>query len=345
MTRRPNPHQASCAAFWLKALAEALESEGLDVPALFAEAGLELAALKDPDRRFPSDKVDQLWQLALARSGNPTLGLASSRIAKPASFDVVAYAMMSAPTLLGVLERMSRYIRIFNDAALVTVSEDAEGFRIILEIYAGKQPVPWQRFGFDLMTFLTFCRWVTARDIRPIALELTVAPAADLEPYREAFNCPLRFDAPANALLLSRADAMLALPTAHRMLAEVHEAIADEQVRQVSPPPASLRVRSFLTRRLPDGEPTRAAVAAAMAMSERTLHRRLEAEGTSFLKILDNTRRELAERYMDRQDLSLAEIAFLLGFSDQSSLFRASKRWFGTSPGQRRGQTAVKPGS
>ena len=73
-----------------------------------------------------------------------------------------------------------------------------------------------------------------------------------------------------------------------------------------------------------------------MAMSERTLHRRLEAEGTSFQKILDSARRDLAERYMDRKDLSLAEIAFMLGFSDQSSLFRASKRWFGTSPGQRR---------
>jgi AraC-like DNA-binding protein len=138
---------------------------------------------------------------------------------------------------------------------------------------------------------------------------------------------------------------MLPLPTAHDLLAEVHDAIADEHVRQVNPPPIGLRIRSLLTRRLPEGEPTRAAIARAMAMSERTLHRRLEAEGTSFQKILDSARRDLAERYMDRKDLSLAEIAFLLGFSDQSSLFRASKRWFGTSPGQRRGQAALKPGS
>jgi AraC-like DNA-binding protein len=317
-------------------MAEAFESDGLELQALFAEAGLELAALGDADRRFASDKVDQLWRLALARSGNPSLGLASSRIAKPASFDVVAYTMMSAPSLLGILERMSRYIRIFNDAALVTVSESAEGFRIALEIDARQQPVPWQRFGFDLMTFLTFCRWVTARDLRPIALELTLAPSADLAPYEEAFKCPLRFNAPQNALLLSRADAMLPLPTAHQLLAEVHEAIADEHVRQAGLPPIGLRVRSLLIRSLPEGEPTRAAVATAMAMSERTLHRRLEAEGTSFQKILDSARREMAERYMDRKDLSLAEIAFLLGFSDQSSLFRASKRWFGTSPGQRR---------
>jgi AraC-like DNA-binding protein len=335
MTRCPNPHQPGCAAFWVRAIAEALESEGLDLRALFAEAGLELATLRDPDRRFASDKVDQLWRLALARSGNPALGLASSRIAKPASFDVVAYTMMSAPSLLGILERLCRYIRIFNDAALVTVNEDAEGVRIALEIYAGQQPVPWQRFGFDLMTFLTFCRWVTARELKPIALELTLAATPDLAPYEEAFNCPLRFNAPANALLLSHADTMLPLPTAHRLLAEVHNAIADEHVRQAGPPTIGLRLRSLLTRSLSEGEPTRAVAAAAMAMSERTLHRRLAAEGTSFQKILDSARRELAERYMDRKDLSLAEIAFMLGFGDQSSLFRASKRWFGTSPRQR----------
>src|SRR5258708_20767492 len=115
MTRRPNPHQPSCAAFWLRTMAEAFESDGLELQALFAEAGLELAALGDADRRFASDKVDQLWRLALARSGNPTLGLASSRIAKPASFDVVAYTIMPPPTFLGVLERMSRITRIFNN--------------------------------------------------------------------------------------------------------------------------------------------------------------------------------------------------------------------------------------
>ena len=88
MTTSATSHQPSCAAFWVRAIAEALESEGLDLPSLFAEAGLELAALKDPYARFASDKVCVLWQLAVARSGNPTLGLTTSQIAKPASFAV-----------------------------------------------------------------------------------------------------------------------------------------------------------------------------------------------------------------------------------------------------------------
>ena len=335
MTRSAISQQRSCAAFWVRAVAEALESEGLDLPALFAEAGLEFAALAEPDTRFASDNVSLLWQLAVARSGSPTLGLARSQIAKPANFDVVAYTMMSAPSLLDLLERIVRYISIVNDAVLVTVNEESDGFRLTLRISPGQRQVPWQRYGYDLMSFLSFCRWVTNRDLRPIALELTFAPSSDLEPYRDAFKCPLRFNAIANALLWSRDDVMMPLPTAHKLLDEIHERIAGEYLQQVIPSPTRHRVRAIVTRRLSDGELSRAKVANAMAMSARTLHRRLEAEGTSFQQVLDDTRRELAEQYMSRNDLSLADIAYLLGFRDQSSLFRASTRWFGTSPRRR----------
>ena len=247
--------------------------------------------------------------------------------------------MMSAPNLLGVLERIVRYVRIVNDAALVTVKRDSEGFRLTLQISTGQQPMPWQRFGFDLMAFLSFCRWVTTSDLRPIALELAFAPSADLEPYEDAFKCPVRFNAVANALLFSPSDVRLPLPTAHHVLAEIHERIAAEHLQQVDSSPTRRHVHAVLTRCLSDGDPTRAKVAKAMALSERTLQRRLKAEGTSFQHVLDDTRRELAERYMTRSDLSLADIAYLLGFDDKSSLFRASKRWFGTSPGHRRARS------
>jgi AraC-like DNA-binding protein len=321
-------------------------SQGLDVRALFAEARLELAALNDPEARFANDNVSLLWRLAVARSGNPTFGLAASRIVKPAVFDVVAYAMMSAPNLLGVLERIVRYVRIVNDAAVMTVKQDPEGFRLTLQIAAERQPIPLQRFGFDLMTFLSFCRWITCRDLKPIALELAFAPSAGLEPYQDAFECPLRFNAPANALLLSASDVMLPLPTANQLLDEIHDKIAAQHLQHVDSSPTRLRVQAILTRCLSDGEPTRSNVAKAMAMSERTLQRRLLAEGTSFHQVLDDTRRSLAEHYMSRGDFSLADTAYLLGFSDQSSLFRASKRWFGTSPGRRRVRsTAAKRSS
>jgi Arabinose-binding domain of AraC transcription regulator, N-term len=147
-----NGDQHSCAAFWVKGVAETLKAGGLDVVALLDEAGLDAAALSDPDSRFPTERVSLLWQLAVARSGNPAIGLSTSNVARPASFDVVAYAMMSSPNLLSILKGVVRYVGILSDAASLAVTEDHEGCRMTLELFGGGQPVPRQRFEFDLMT-------------------------------------------------------------------------------------------------------------------------------------------------------------------------------------------------
>ena len=330
---RTNGDRHSVAVFWVKGIAETLNAGGLDVAALFDEARLDTAALTDPDSRFPTERVSLLWQLAVARSGNPAIGLLTSNVVRPASFDVTAYVMMSSPDLLGILKGVARYVGIVSDAASLAITEDREGCRMILELFGGGQPVPRQRFEFDLMTILSFCRWVTNRDLRPLALELRFSPPADPQPYQDAFKCPLRFDARAHALLFARADAMSPLPTAHPLLAEVHERLAIEHLQRVDHhAQTSGRARAEIIRRLPDGEPQRAEIARALELSERTLHRRLQAEGTSFQRLVDDTRRELAQQYLGRTDLSVADAAYLLGFGDQSSFFRASKRWFGTSP-------------
>ena len=202
---------------------------------------------------------------------------------------------------------------------------------MILELSGGGQPVLRQRFEF-LMTFLSFCRSVTTHGLRPLAVELRFPPPADLQPYQEAFKCPLRFDASANALLFSRADVTSPLPTAHPLLAEVHERLAGEHLQRLDHAQMSSRVRAAIIRHLPHGEPRRTEIASALEMSGRTLQRHLEAEGTSFERLLDDTRRELAQQYLGQTYVSLADATYLLGFRTQSSFFRASKRWFGTSP-------------
>ena len=325
-------HQISCAAFWVKGVAETLKAEGLDVAALFHEAGLDTTALNDPDSRFPTERLSRLWQLAVARSGNPAIGLANSNVVKPASFDVVAYTMMSSPHLLGILERLNRYVAIVSDAASLVVEEDDEGYRMILELFGGGQPVPRQRFEFDLITILSFCRWVTNRDLCPLALELRFPPPVDLRPYQEAFKCPLRFNASANALLFAPVDVISPLPTAHPLLAEVHERLASEHLQRLDHAQMSSRVRGAMIRHLPHGEPRRTEIASALEMSGRTLQRHLEGEGTTFERLLDDTRRELTQQYLGQSDVSLADATYLLGFRSQSSFFRACKRWFRTSP-------------
>ena len=91
-------------------------------------------------------------------------------------------------------------------------------------------------------------------------------------------------------------------------------------------------MQRLLVDELRGGEPTLGRLAKRMAMSARTLQRRLDEEGTSFAAVLDDTRRELAGAYMAQRDVSLADVSYLLGFSEQSAFTRAFQRWHGVAP-------------
>ncbi len=198
--------------------------------------------------------------------------------------------------------------------------------------------MPRARIEYIVVTVIGFCRWISGRDVHPVAIELPYPPPADLAPYRTAFRCPVSFGASATSLHFAEADMNAPLPTSNPQLAELHERYAGDYIRQFDHAQTSHRAREVIIRRLPDGEPRRNEVAGELRMSERTLQRRLEEEATSFIQLLDDTRRELAQQYLGRLHLSLAQAAYLLGFADQTSFFRACKRWFDLSPGQYRSQ-------
>jgi AraC-like DNA-binding protein len=326
------------AAIWVKGIGEMLAAEGLDVPGLFAAAGIDPTALEGPSARLQTEKISRLWELAAERTGNPAIGLAQHHIARPASFDVVGYTMMSCADLRAAFERLIRYLIILSDALTMTLSEERAGYRVTFVLLGGEQQVPRQRVEFIFVTVIGFCRWISGRELHPLAVELPYPAPADPAPYQAAFRCPVRFDAPRSSMLFARADMATPLPTSNPVLAELHERFAGDYLRHFDHAQTSYRAREVIIRRLPDGEPRRDQIADELRMSERTLQRRLDEEATSFVQLLDDTRRELAAQYLGRLQLTLAQAAYLLGFADQSSFFRACKRWFRLSPGQYRSQ-------
>jgi AraC-like DNA-binding protein len=246
--------------------------------------------------------------------------------------------MMSCADLRGAFERLTRYLLILSDALTMTLTDEEEGFRIAFVLFGGDRPIPRQRIEFIFITVISFCRWICRTNVCPRAIELAYPKPADVSLYRAAFGCPVTFDAERNSLLFAQSDLKLALPTFNPQLAELHERYAGEFLRHFDHAQTSFRVREAIVRRLPDGEPRRDEVAGELCMSERTLQRRLEEEKTSFVQLLDDTRRELADQYLGRLHLSLGQAAYLLGFADQSSFFRACRRWFKVSPAQYRNQ-------
>jgi AraC-like DNA-binding protein len=321
---------------WALGIVQALELGGVDCRTLFPELGLDYAALEDPDARFPQDRMTRLWQRAVELSGNPAIGLNMAKVVRPASFHVVGYALMSSRTLKEGLTRLVRYQRIIAEGADLSFRATASGYELVLAIHGDRLPPARQSAEASLAYALAFCRWMTGKSLRPQQILFQGDPPADLQPFEQVFQAPLSFNAAHYALLFERADMDAPLPTANESLARLHDRFAGEYLARFSESRVCHLARQVLCRLLPQGEPKREAVAQALHLSQRTLQRRLQEEGSSFQQLLDDTRRELAEQYLGQPNLTLLEVAYLLGFADPSNFFRAFRRWFACTPGEYR---------
>jgi AraC-like DNA-binding protein len=329
-------NRRTASSAWVKGIATAIEAAGLDARALFCEAGMDFIALNNPAMRYPMKNICLLWELAAMRSNNPAIGLPSPGAVRPAIFDVVTYAMMSCENLHAGLERLVSHLPIVNDAASMTLMETCDGCWLRLTLYDDEQMVPRQCFEFGLVTVLNFFSWVTGQDIKPLAVELTHPAPVDPKPYRHAFRCPVRFGAPADQMFFSSDDLALPFSTSNEFLAKLHDQYVNERLDQLEHARIGSKTRELIVNHLPNGYPLRSEIAQALCMSERTLQRRLQDEGTSFHELVDSARYNLAQRYLGQSNLTLAQATHLLGFSDQSAFFRACKRWFEMSPTQYR---------
>lgn len=335
--------QRTTSATWVKGMLAMLSGEGVDTAALLAAAGVDAASLDAPGTRLSTETISRVWELAAERSGNPAIGLAQHDVARPASFDVVGYTMMSCASLAAAFERLTRYLRILSDVVAMELAEEGGRYCVTFDVDGGDRPVPRQRVEYILAMLISFCRWVAGREIAPLRVEIPYPVPGDRALYDATFRCPLGFGARSSRLEFALADVNRPLATSNPVLAELHERFAGEYLARAGAAETGQRVRAEIIARLPDGEPRRDEIAHALHLSERTLQRRLQAEGTSFHQLLDDTRRELADRHLGELQLSLAQAAYLLGFADQSSFVRACKRWFGVPPGQYRGRRHSKP--
>lgn len=309
---------------------------GVDCRAIFPELGLDYAALEDPDARFPQDGMTRLWQRAVELSGDPAIGLNMAKVVRPASFHVVGYALMSSRTLKEGFARLVRYQRIIGEGADLSFRPQRAGYELTLAIHGDRLPAARQSCEASLAYALAFCRWMTGKPIRPQRVLFQGDPPADLQPFEQVFQGPLQFNADHYGLLFERADMDMPLPTANESLAQLHDRFAGDYLARFSESRVTHLTRQVLCRLLPQGEPRREVVAQALHLSQRTLQRRLQEEGSSFQQLLDDTRCELAQQYLAQPALSLLEVAYLLGFADPSNFFRAFRRWFGLTPGEYR---------
>jgi AraC-like DNA-binding protein len=251
----------------------------------------------------------------------------------PASLHALGFSWLASGTLDEALLRFCRYHRVITTLA-VDPRTHAIPDGVTLELhYHGTGPRPWpQGVEATLMGVLTLCRLVTTPAFRPLAVSFTHAAPCDPARYSHAFGARLSFDAALDSMTFAADELKLPLRGQNPEVARATDRVAEQYLEGLDPARVTSTVRGLLLRLLEDGTVSQAAVATELHRSASTLQRQLQSEGTTFRALLDETRCALAERYLRAGEYSHAEIAYKLGFTDQSNFSRAFRRWRGVSP-------------
>jgi len=317
-----------------------LEMHGLDAAALLREQGIDPRSTADPGLRIPTAQWEAVVRRAAPQIGDPAFGLRAARCWHPSNLGALGHAWLTAASLRAGLELLVRYWRIIGGRWVPELAETRDEVSFVLiDPYRDYVVAPISS-DVTFAVVLDMCRMNYGAALRPLRVELVRERPPHHEAYTAFYGCPVRFAAARRALVLRRSEAERALPSANRRIGQVLDRVIAEELARLDRSDVLARCKAILLETLPAGASTEAGMAARLHMSRRTLQRKLAGRRTAYKQLVDETRRELALRFIDDPQRSLADITFELGFSQQSALTRAFRRWTGKSPSAWREQRA-----
>ena len=315
-------------------LQEALEGYGVDFAALARGAGIDPTILAAPNARCPAEQIKKLWEAAAAACRDPLFGIRIGSKVRPGTFHALGLGIVSSTSVLDALQRIQRYSSVVSTNGRFTLTE--ENGLVGLETRPERMAVVPTIDYVDAMLvavcrLLEQCAGPSAIPSKVVVMRpRTVSAVA----YQEVLGCPIEFDPQRIAILFDAAAAARPVLSGNPELAAEADRLAARYIEAMAPDSTAARVKSLLVAAMPSGGTDQHGIARSLNQSASTLQRRLRKEGTSYQQLLDAARRELALEYLRQGRHSLADVAFLLGFADQSNFTRAFRRWTGRTPGE-----------
>ncbi len=310
-----------------------LRAQGADAERLIAEFELPEDVETRSEATLPLDALRSFFEAAARAVDDPLLGIHVARSMDRGAFGVLAFSSRSAPTVRESLERLSRYIRLSNDTVEVSFAVDREGGAIRQRVPGHPACLGRHANEFFVAILLEEGRRTFGQSAEPVRVWLAHDAPRGLDIARELGVAQVRFAAEENGLLFAPEVLALEVPRADPALLSYLDAQAHKQLGELAPEPGFLMdVRRVVREELAKATATLPRAARLLGMSRRTLQRRLEEEGTSFHKLVDQAREELARNYVADASVPLTRIASVLGYSDERPFLRAFRRWTGLTP-------------
>jgi AraC-like DNA-binding protein len=231
------------------------------------------------------------------------------------------------------MRRLCRYDKVITTSpGNIKILQNEDSY-VLTETYPDPTAIPSREsIDFGVSAVLKLCATSAGRMIHPLRVKLMCTDTSQADAYRTIFGAPVQLHARNTAIHFLREDLESPLSGSIPEVAKATDRISEHYIDALDTSKAATRVRQLLIDFLPSGNAHQNRIADSMHRSASSLQRQLHTEGTSYREILEDTRRSLAQEYLQHGKHSHAQIAYLLGFSDQSNFSRAFKRWTGVGP-------------
>lgn len=323
--------QATVSIGWVNTVLAAAEQQDVARETALAAAGIAMEALTA--ERWPVDHITRLWRAAVHCTGDAGFGLKAGAAVGPASFNVVGYLLQSAPTLREALALVQQYQRLISDGGRFQTIMGRDACWVVYHPRQGALAFSPHQIEAVLAAVVVFARWVTGTALRPQAVQFSQPRIGPWAGYRDVFRCAVAFEQAFSGVLLPNALLDAPLPQADAQLAQVHHERARSRLTALTTRAGLAHaLRAWIAGQLPEQLPTRARAAQVLGLTERTLARRMHAQGLTYSGLLDEARRDAAFRALSRPRGSITEISQSLGYAEPSVFHRAVRRWTGNSP-------------
>ncbi len=312
-------------------LAVKLQELGISIPSVLRRAGLPRDLFDQTRILVSTDELFALWRAIEAVSSDPLIGLKLGVETKTERFHPMAIAALSTQNLVAASEHMARYKRLTAPEEILTLLDAEEfrvGFRWLLAVDAEPQILTDYCFSW----VLSLARHGTGTQLRPLRVEYVQQPAS-LRAIERILSCKVVGGASRNVIVFRASDATAPFVTRNAELLDLLAPQFEEQLRQFKGEDSFIElVHRAIQDRLTGQRPSIDAISQVLHMSPRTLQRRLQESGSSFQRVLDEARHQMARYYLSNSVLELNEAAYLLGFEDPNSFGRAFRAWEGVPP-------------
>ena len=308
-----------------------LEELGVSASAVLRSAGLPQSFAGQPRVLLKTEELFALWRAIREVSTNPAIGLQLGTENRTERFHPVGLAALSSENFGAAIDQMARYKQLTCPEEILQQKDDEEWsiqFRWLLADEIEPPVLIECAFAWVLSTG----RHGTGTRLSPLRVEF-VQPRAHTKSIERHFGCPVICGGPRNAIIFRASDAQRPFVTRNAELLAMLAPQFEEELKQESNDDQfAERVRIAIQQKLTGRRPTIDDIADALHVSSRTLQRRLQDEGSSFQRVLDEARHQLARHYLNNSLLELNEAAYLLGYEDGNSFVRAFRTWEGVPP-------------